>query len=77
MNEHESPSADYFRIAGWDVYLSWALTGVAGVVLMTALNIRGIRIAAVVQSAVVAVILLVWFGLYQIWTGFSIFIGAG
>ncbi|MDC0220490.1 APC family permease [Gammaproteobacteria bacterium] len=48
-----------WQIAGWDVYLSWVLVGVAGAVAMTVLNIRGVRMAAIVQSAVVIVILLV------------------
>ena len=48
-----------WQIAGWDVYLSWVLVGVAGAVTMTILNVRGVRMAAVVQSAVVIVILLV------------------
>ena len=56
------PGLDKFflwQIAGWDVYLSWVLVGVAGAVAMTLLNIRGVRMAAIVQSAVVIVILLV------------------
>ena len=48
-----------WQIAGWDVYLSWVLTGVAGSMLMTYLNIRGVRMAAVVQSVVVLAILIV------------------
>lgn len=48
-----------WQIAGWDVYLSWVLTGVAGAVAMTVLNIRGVRMAAIVQSSVVLVILIV------------------
>jgi amino acid transporter len=48
-----------WQIAGWDVYLSWVLVGVAGAVVMTLLNIRGVRMATVVQSSVVIVILLV------------------
>ncbi|HAJ77293.1 MAG TPA: amino acid permease, partial [Gammaproteobacteria bacterium] len=48
-----------WQIAGWDVYLSWVLTGVAGAVVMTILNIRGVRMAAIVQSVVVIIILLV------------------
>lgn len=48
-----------WQIAGWDVYLSWVLVGVGGAVVMTALNIRGVRMAAIVQSVVVLVILLV------------------
>lgn len=48
-----------WQIAGWDVYLSWVLTGVAGSVLMTILNIRGVSMAALVQSVVVLAILIV------------------
>ncbi|MDG2421967.1 MAG: APC family permease [Gammaproteobacteria bacterium] len=48
-----------WTVAGWDVYLTWVLVGVAGAVLMTLVNIRGVRMAAVVQSTVVGVILLV------------------
>ena len=48
-----------WQIAGWDVYLSWVLVGVTGAAVMTMLNIRGVRIAAIVQSTVVIVILLV------------------
>ncbi len=48
-----------WQIAGWDVYLSWVLTGIAGAVAMTVLNIRGVRMAAIVQSSVVLVILIV------------------
>ena len=56
------PGLDKFylwTVAGWDVYLTWVLVGVAGAVLMTLVNIRGVRMAAVVQSTVVGVILLV------------------
>lgn len=48
-----------WQIAGWDVYLSWVATGVAGAVVMTVINIRGVRMAAVIQSAVVFVIVVV------------------
>ena len=48
-----------WQIAGWDVYLTWVLVGIAGSVAMTILNIRGVRMAAVVQSVVVMVILIV------------------
>ncbi|MBT6482304.1 MAG: APC family permease, partial [Gammaproteobacteria bacterium] len=46
-------------IAGWDVYLSWVLVGVAGAVIMTVLNVVGVRMVALVQSVVVLAILLV------------------
>ncbi len=47
-----------WQVAGWNVYLTWVLTGVTGTVVITILNIRGVRMAAVVQSAVVLVILI-------------------
>lgn len=48
-----------WTIAGWDVHLSWAVTGVVGAVVMTGLNILGVRFVAVVQTTVVALILVV------------------
>jgi len=48
-----------WQIAGWDVHLPWVLVGVCGAVVMTLINVLGIRMAAVVQSAVVLVILVV------------------
>ena len=48
-----------WTVAGSDVHLSFVLIGVTGGVLMTALNIAGVRFAAVVQTAVVAVILVI------------------
>lgn len=40
-------------IAGSEVYLTWALVGVLGGVVITAINIRGIKTAGVVQTFVV------------------------
>ena len=48
-----------WQIAGWDVYITWGLTGVAGTLAMTILNVRGVRMTAIVQSVVVLVILIV------------------
>ena len=48
-----------WSVAGWDVYLTWVLVGVAGSVGMTVLNVRGVRMAAVLQTVVVGLILLV------------------
>ena len=48
-----------WQIAGWDVYLSWVLVGVAGSVIMTALNVVACAMVALVQSVVVLAILLV------------------
>ncbi len=56
-----------WQIAGWDVYLSWVLTGVVGAVGMTWINIRGVRMAAIVQSVVVLIIIAV---------GLMFFVGA-
>ena len=47
-----------WTIAGYDVYLSWVLIGVFGSLVMTAVNVVGIKMAAVVQTAVTLVILL-------------------
>ena len=51
-----------WTVAGWDVYLTWVLVGVAGSVVMTAINIIGIKTATILQSAVVAIILIVGLG---------------
>ena len=48
-----------WQIAGWNVYFTWVLTGVAGTLAMTILNVRGVRMTAIVQSVVVLVILIV------------------
>ncbi|MFT6115870.1 MAG: amino acid transporter [Candidatus Azotimanducaceae bacterium] len=48
-----------WTIAGWDVYLTWVLVGIAGAVIMTILNIVGVRTVAVVQTTVVLLILIV------------------
>lgn len=48
-----------WQIAGWDVHLPWVLVGVSGAIVMTLINVLGIRMAAVVQSVVVLVILVV------------------
>ena len=50
-----------WNVAGWDVYLVWVLTGVAGAVVMTVLNVLGVKIVAVVQTTVVIMILVVGF----------------
>lgn len=46
-----------WNIAGWDVYLTWVLTGIAGAILVTVLNIIGVKIVAVVQTVVILYIL--------------------
>lgn len=48
-----------WQVAGWDVYLSWVLTGIFGAIAMTILNIVGVRMVALVQSVVVLAILIV------------------
>ena len=48
-----------WQIAGWDVHLPWVLVGVSGAIVMTLVNALGIRMAAVVQSVVVLVVLVV------------------
>ena len=48
-----------WSVAGWDVYLTWVLVGVAGSLGMTILNIRGVRMAAVLQTVVVGLILVI------------------
>jgi len=47
-----------WTVAGYDVYLSWVLVGVAGSLVMTWINVIGIRTAAVLQTVVTVVILL-------------------
>jgi APA family basic amino acid/polyamine antiporter len=47
-----------WTVAGYDVYFSWVLIGVVGSLVMTAVNVVGIKMAAVVQTAVTLVILL-------------------
>lgn len=42
-----------WTVAGYDVYLSWVSVGVGGAVLMTWLNYRGVRPAAVFQTIAV------------------------
>lgn len=48
-----------WTIAGFDVHLTWALVGVAAAVVLTWINIRGIRMASLVQTYVVVFLLLV------------------
>ncbi len=46
-----------WTVAGYDVYLSWVLIGVGGSLVMTAVNVVGIKTAGIVQTAVTLVIL--------------------
>lgn len=47
-----------WTVAGWDVHLTWALTGVVAAIVMTAINIIGIKTAARVQVLATSLILL-------------------
>ncbi len=48
-----------WTVAGWEVYFTWALVGVAGAVVMTWVNIRGIEASAFLQKIVTLMIMLV------------------
>lgn len=52
-----------WTIADYDVYLSWAAIGIGASILMTYLNYRGVRPAAVFQSVAVIFLLIVGFAL--------------
>jgi APA family basic amino acid/polyamine antiporter len=47
-----------WRIAGWDVYLTWVAVGIAGAALVTFVNYIGVKASAVVQTTVSALILV-------------------
>jgi amino acid transporter len=47
-----------WTVAGWDVKFTWALVGIAGSVIMTWINIRGIEMCAFVQKVVTVLILV-------------------
>ncbi|MGI9327556.1 MAG: APC family permease [Pseudomonadales bacterium] len=53
-----------WEIAGWEVHLLWALTGVVGAILMTVINCLGVRPAALLQFVLVCAMLAA--GLYLI-----------
>ena len=48
-----------WTVAGYEVYLSWVAVGVVAAVVMTYLNVRGVRPAAVFQSIAVLFLLAV------------------
>jgi amino acid transporter len=48
-----------WTVAGWDVYFTWVLVGVAGAVIMTWINILGIKSCALLQKVVTLLILIV------------------
>lgn len=58
-----------WTLGDWEVYLTWALIGSVGAILLTALNYFGIKPAAIFQSvftvAIVAVGLLLVFGAFK------------
>jgi amino acid transporter len=48
-----------WTIAGWDVYASWVLIGVVGSLFITAINYRGVKGAAFLQTLLTIVIFLI------------------
>lgn len=50
-----------WTIAGWDVHASWVATGILGAIVMTTLNVLGVKVVAIVQTTVVMLILVVGF----------------
>ena len=48
-----------WTVAGWDVQLTWVLVGVVAAIVMTAINIIGIKTAAKLQLLVTALVLTV------------------
>jgi APA family basic amino acid/polyamine antiporter len=48
-----------WSVAGYDVYATWALVGIAGAVVITAVNYVGIRPASVAQTIAVAFLIAV------------------
>ena len=47
-----------WTVAGWDVELTWVLAGVTAGIVMTAINVVGIRVAARLQMLVTSLIVL-------------------
>lgn len=48
-----------WTVAGWDVHLTWVLVGVVAAVVMTSINITGIRTAARLQFLVTTLVIAV------------------
>jgi amino acid transporter len=48
-----------WTIAGYDVYLSWSIVGIVGAVILTALNLIGVKPAAIIQIMLVMVMIIV------------------
>ncbi len=53
-----------WTVSGWDVYLSWALVGVAGSIVIAWINVRGVKLTTQVQTAVTTVIILAGLALF-------------
>jgi amino acid transporter len=47
-----------WTVAGWDVYLTWVLTGVVAAIVMTVINVIGIKTAARLQLLATSLILI-------------------
>jgi amino acid transporter len=47
-----------WTIAGYDVYLTWAFIGIGGGVIVTIINILGVKLSAVFQTVVTVLILI-------------------
>ena len=47
-----------WQVAGYDVYLSWVLIGVVGSLLVTVINVRGVKLSAIFQITVTMVLVL-------------------
>ena len=58
-----------WTVAGFDVYLTWALVGVITAVVLTYINIRGVKVASLVQTFVVSFLLIV--GLLLVFGSFT------
>jgi len=48
-----------WTIAGYDVYLSWSIIGIVGAVILTSLNLFGVKPAAIIQIMLVMVMIMV------------------
>ena len=58
-----------WNVAGFDVYLTWALTGVVTAVILTWINIRGVKVASLVQTFIVSFLLII--GLLLVFGAFA------
>ncbi len=45
-----------YTVAGFDIYLSWLVTGIVIAILITAVNIKGVKEAAMMQTALTIII---------------------